>query len=204
MKRIPLQVIVTTTINLLVYSLSDAADATLSEKKGKQKQKLGARVDLDLLRTIERPKLPGGDTTAVFRAARYISNVHPDIIFISVHDVYRFHPQDSRAFYTVMNTNPSRERGVKSTARKGFIVRWNAKTWTVEKIRKVGDKGISAFEIWCGVSLYHITLALVHSAFYSPNGKWIAYGSSDCTIGLLDAYTLAVSLCIAARDIIGP
>jgi len=80
----PLQVIVTTTINLLVYSLSDPADATLSEKKGKQKQKqkLGAHVDLDLLRTIERPKLPGGDTTAVFRAARYIPNNNIQTLYL--------------------------------------------------------------------------------------------------------------------------
>lgn len=25
----------------------------------------------------------------------------------------------------------------------------------------------------------------------SDNGKWIAYGSSDCSVGLLDAFTLA-------------
>jgi len=28
----------------------------------------------------------------------------------------------------------------------------------------------------------------------SDNGKWIAYGSSDCSVGLLDAFTLAVRM----------
>lgn len=36
----------------------------------------------------------------------------------------------------------------------------------------MGVKGLTAFDL-------------------SDNGKWIAYGSSDCSIGLLDAFTLA-------------
>lgn len=28
--------------------------------------------------------------------------------------------------------------------------------------------------------------------YYSPNGKWIAFGSSDCSVGVLDSWTLVV------------
>jgi len=41
----------------------------------------------------------------------------------------------------------------------------------------VGVKGLTTFDV-------------------SDNGKWIAYGSSDCSVGLLDAFTLAPLLSI--------
>jgi len=105
--------------------------------------------------TIERPKLPGGDT-GTFRVAKY-------------------HPHDSGIFYTAINTAPS--RGAKATQRKAYLVRWNTNGWKVDRIRKVGVKGLTAFDL-------------------SDNGKWIAYGSSDCSVGLLDAFTLAPLLSI--------
>ncbi|KAI0068906.1 WD40 repeat-like protein [Artomyces pyxidatus] len=142
--------VVATTINLLVYSLAEKGNSP--NEKGKAKED---PVVLDTPRTIERPKLPGGET-GTFRVAR-------------------FHPVDPRIFYTVINTTPG--RGGKSSPRKAYIVRWNAETWKVDRIRKVGDKGLTTFDI-------------------SDNGKWIAYGSSDCSVGLLDSYTLAPLLSI--------
>ncbi|KAH9998384.1 WD40-repeat-containing domain protein [Russula vinacea] len=75
--------------------------------------------------------------------------------------VARYHPHSSRIFYT----------------RKAYLIRWNTDQWKTERVRKVGVKGLTAFDV-------------------SDNGKWIAYGSSDCSVGLLDAFTLAPLLSI--------
>ncbi|KAI0306941.1 WD40 repeat-like protein [Multifurca ochricompacta] len=117
-------------------------------RKGKEKE--SKVLKLESASVIERPKLPGGDT-GTFRVAKH-------------------HPHNSRIFYTVLNTTPP--RGAKAAQRKGFLIRWNAEEWKVERIRKVGVKPLTAFDL-------------------SDNGKWIAYGSSDCSVGLLDALTLA-------------
>jgi len=138
--------VIATTVNLLVYSLSGS-------KKGKEKESLMLKLENPSI--IERPKLPGGET-GTFRVAKY-------------------HPHHSHIFYTVINTTPA--RGAKSTQRKAYLIRWNAETWKVERMRKVGVKGLTAFDL-------------------SDNGKWIAYGSSDCSVGLLDAFTLAPLLSI--------
>ncbi|TFY75347.1 hypothetical protein EWM64_g8665 [Hericium alpestre] len=148
--------VVATTINLLIYSLVSCMTPEKSKGKGKDKQ--DPHIHLEVTRTIDRPKLPGGETGGSFRAAR-------------------FNPVNPRIFYTIINTTPSRKRGAKSVPRQAYIVRWNAETWKVERIRKVGEKGVTVFDV-------------------SPNGKWLAYGSSNYTIGLLDAFTLAPLLSV--------
>ncbi|THH20133.1 hypothetical protein EW146_g1141 [Bondarzewia mesenterica] len=148
-------VVVATTANLQIYSLSQSTE---SDEKGKQKQTGTAPVKLKSLRSVGRPKLPGDETQGAFRAAR-------------------FHPYDEKILYTVVNTSPQRSRGAKSAPRRAYVVKWNTETWKVDKVKKVGDKGVTSFDV-------------------SPNGKWVAYGSSDYTIGLLDAYTLAPLLSI--------
>ncbi|KAI9454613.1 WD40 repeat-like protein [Russula earlei] len=135
------ELVVATTLNLLVYSLP-------GNKKGEEKESSVFKLENPSI--IERPKLPGGDT-GTFRVGKY-------------------HPHTSDTFYTVINTIPA--RGVKSTQRKAYLIRWNSAGWKVERVRKVGAKALTAFDI-------------------SDNGKWIAYGSSDCSVGLLDAFTLA-------------
>ncbi|KAI0248709.1 WD40-repeat-containing domain protein [Lactifluus subvellereus] len=89
--------------------------------------------------------------------------------------VAKFHPHSSRIFYTVMNTTPARDG--KPTQRKAYLTRWNTDGWKAERTRKVGTKGLTVFDL-------------------SDNGKWIAYGLSDCSVGLLDAFTLAPLLSI--------
>ncbi|KAH9994073.1 WD40-repeat-containing domain protein [Russula compacta] len=138
--------VVATTVNLIVYNLPGS-------NKGKEKE--GLALKLENPSVIERPKLSGGET-GTFRVAKY-------------------HPHNSRIFYTVINTTPA--RGAKSAQRKAYLIRWNAEEWKVERVRKVGVKGLTAFDL-------------------SDNGKWIAYGSSDCSVGLLDAFTLAPLLSI--------
>ncbi|CCM03377.1 uncharacterized protein FIBRA_05507 [Fibroporia radiculosa] len=88
----------------------------------------------------------------------------------------RFHPHDEKVLYTVMNTIPPRTR-TKSSPRRSFICRWNTETWEVTRLRKVSDKGLTCFDV-------------------SPNGKFLAFGSSDYTVGVLDAQTLAPLLTI--------
>ena len=54
--------VVATTVSLLVYALP-------KEDTSPGKSKLG---ELELLRTVDGPTLPGKDVTSSFRAARYV------------------------------------------------------------------------------------------------------------------------------------
>jgi len=71
----------------------------------------------------------------------------------------------------VINTNPPRTRS-KSAQRHGFICKWDAESWAIEKRRKASDRPVTCFDV-------------------SGDGKLLAFGSSDLTIGLLNATTLA-------------
>lgn len=60
--------------------------------------------------------------------------------------------------------------------RPAFVVKWNIKEGNeveVSKIRKISDKGVTCFDV-------------------SPDGRFLGFGSSDYTIGILDASTLGV------------
>ncbi|KAH9947322.1 WD40 repeat-like protein [Amylocystis lapponica] len=150
------KLVVATTVNLLVYALP-SSEVTEKSDKASGKQKESPLPDLELLKTVERPTLPGKDAGSSFRAARY-------------------HPHDEKIFYTIMNTVPARTRA-KSSPRRAFVCKWDAETWEVTKVRKVGDRGLTCFDV-------------------SPNGKLLAFGSSDYTVGILDAHTLAPLLTI--------
>ncbi|KAJ7179278.1 WD40-repeat-containing domain protein [Mycena filopes] len=84
----------------------------------------------------------------------------------------RFHPENSDVLYTISNTIPARSRTRKATPPQAYVCKWNTKTWEAEKVRKVADKGLTTFDV-------------------SPNGNFLAFGSSDCSVGLLDSTTLA-------------
>ncbi|KAI0722173.1 WD40 repeat-like protein [Cerioporus squamosus] len=88
----------------------------------------------------------------------------------------RFHPTDEKTLYTVSNTVPPRTR-TKSSPRRAFVCKWNTDTWKVTKTRQVSDRGVTCFDI-------------------SPDGKLLAFGSSDLTVGVLDSQTLAPLLTI--------
>ncbi|EIM88128.1 WD40 repeat-like protein [Stereum hirsutum FP-91666 SS1] len=159
--------VVTTKLNLLVYSLpSSPSPPSSNSEKGKSKE-TSTSSDADpapytLLLTIASPKLPGAgpDAIASFRASA-------------------FHPLEPRVFYTVLNATLPRKKGVKTAPKRAYIVKWhvNADGWKADRVRKVGDKGVASFDI-------------------SPNGKWIAFGSSDCSVGVLDSWTLVPLLTI--------
>ncbi|RPD66687.1 WD40 repeat-like protein [Lentinus tigrinus ALCF2SS1-7] len=88
----------------------------------------------------------------------------------------RFHPADEKTLYTVSNTVPPRTR-TKSSPRRAFVCKWNTDTWKVTKTRQVSDRGVTCFDI-------------------SPDGKLLAFGSSDLNVGVLDSQTLAPLLTI--------
>ncbi|KAJ7499072.1 WD40 repeat-like protein [Mycena latifolia] len=146
--------VVATTDNLLVYALPAAQPkASPSKNKKKGKQKAAVLPELELLRTVDPPSAISGSTRSTFRAARY-------------------HPENSEILYTISNTVPARSRTKKAAPMQAFVCKWNTATWAVDKVRKVGDKGLTCFDV-------------------GTDGKLLAFGSSDCSVGLLDANTLA-------------
>ncbi|EKM59434.1 uncharacterized protein PHACADRAFT_249924 [Phanerochaete carnosa HHB-10118-sp] len=83
----------------------------------------------------------------------------------------RFHPQNPNILYTVINTVPPRTR-TKNSPRRAFICKWDTNKWKVTNKRQVSDKGLTCFDV-------------------SANGKFVAYGTGDHTLGILDTQTLA-------------
>lgn len=116
------QLVIATTVNLLVYEIK----ASTSEK-GKERASSATATSFELVKTIERPTLPGNFAGSNFRAAR-------------------FHPTDSKTLYTVINTVPPRVR-TKHSPRVAFICKWDTEKWEVVKLRKVGEKGATCFDI---------------------------------------------------------
>jgi len=84
----------------------------------------------------------------------------------------RFHPTNEQILYTIINVVPSRGRKSKSSTRQAYICKWNTDAWKVEKTRKVADGGLTCMDL-------------------SSDGRFLGFGSSDLTIGMLDATTLS-------------
>jgi len=90
----------------------------------------------------------------------------------------RLHPLDENVLYTISNTTVPRTKArSKVIPRQAYISKWDVSGWEVTKSRKVSDKGVTCFDM-------------------SPNGKYLAFGSSDYSIGILDSTTLAPLLTI--------
>ncbi|KAL1946583.1 hypothetical protein VTO73DRAFT_14687 [Trametes versicolor] len=143
--------VVASTVNLFAYALPSDEDGDAGAKKE------GKPAALDLVKTIDRPELPGDDAGGSFRAVRH-------------------HPQDEKVLYTIVNTVPPRTR-TKSSPRRAFLCKWDTETWKVTFKRKISDRQVTCFDI-------------------SPDGKLIAFGSSDLTVGVVDAHTFAPLLTI--------
>ncbi|SPO25997.1 uncharacterized protein UTRI_02271 [Ustilago trichophora] len=63
------------------------------------------------------------------------------------------------------------ERLASAVIRKSFVTAWDADTWDLIETRHVSDRPVTVFDV-------------------SPDGNFLAYGSSDLSIGVLDAKTL--------------
>ena len=59
----------------------------------------------------------------------------------------RCHPLDDSIAYTAINASTPRSKKSRTPSRQSYVVKWNTKTWAVEKSRKVGDRGITCFDI---------------------------------------------------------
>lgn len=120
-----MQLVVATTVSLLVYSLPPKS--TEGEKStGKQKNKLP---ELELKSTIDRPTLPGSDAGSSFRSAR-------------------FHPTEPNVLYTVVNT-VAPKKAKKNAPKRAYICKWDSDTWKLKKFRKVSDRALTCFDIRC-------------------------------------------------------
>ncbi|POY72890.1 hypothetical protein BMF94_4051 [Rhodotorula taiwanensis] len=74
--------------------------------------------------------------------------------------------------YTVVNAAPSGSvRKPPAGSKKAFVSLWDARAWRLLKTRTVSQKPVTAFDV-------------------SDDGTLLAYGSSDLSIGILDAVTL--------------
>ncbi|PFH52522.1 hypothetical protein AMATHDRAFT_74010 [Amanita thiersii Skay4041] len=83
----------------------------------------------------------------------------------------RFHPQE-KSLYTVVNAVSSRSRKAKSVSRQAYICKWDTNSWVMDKNKKASDRGLTCFDI-------------------SACGRFLALGSSDLSISILDSNTLA-------------
>jgi len=108
-------------------------------------------ISLELKKTIDIPDVMKAMGNCTFRAVR-------------------FHPSE-RYLFTVLNGVATRSNKSRNPSRQSFICRWDTETWIVDRQRKVGDRGVTCFDI-------------------SPDGRFLAFGSSDLSIGILDATTL--------------
>jgi len=152
--------VVTTTQNLLVYALPTAPLSTTPTGSPKKRKKTSKASNDDLIKkvsslslqkTVPLPSSTGEGST--FRAAKH-------------------HPQDQQILFSVINSVLPRTRKTRTVSRQAYICIWNMETWEVEKIKKVGDRGLTCFDV-------------------SFDGRFIGYGSSDLTIGVLDAKSLS-------------
>ncbi|GAA5875773.1 hypothetical protein JCM3774_006453 [Rhodotorula dairenensis] len=74
--------------------------------------------------------------------------------------------------YTVVNAAPSGSvRKAPAGSKKAFVSLWDARAWKLLKTRTVSQKPVTAFDV-------------------SDDGTLLAYGSSDLSVGILDAVTL--------------
>jgi len=74
-----------------------------------------------------------------------------------------------------VNASPAiRSRKPAAGEKKSLVSKWDTKTWKLLSTRTVSQRPITAFDI-------------------SNDGTLLAYGSSDLSVGVLDAKTLRVS-----------
>lgn len=128
------------------------------------------------IQTIERPVLKK-ELACTFRAGKSVP-----VVPCSASSQGSPAPRRSRFgrkatknnIYTIVNAAPAvRSRKAGPGEKKSFVSMWDAKTWKLVKTRVVSQRPLTAFDI-------------------SADGSLLAYGSSDLSVGVLDALTLRV------------
>ncbi|KAG6837952.1 hypothetical protein H0H93_008346 [Arthromyces matolae] len=155
---------VVTTANLTIYSLpkTSVEPSTPSVKINKVK---GKGKSAKVASNTATPKLEVLQTVAV----PPIPGALPT--FRSA----RYHPTNDQIIYATVNATTPRTKKTKTPQRQSFVYKWNTTTWTVERSRKVGDRALTKLKLF----------------YLSPDGKFLGYGTSDLTVGLLDATNLS-------------
>ncbi|KAG8952181.1 hypothetical protein FRC03_012227 [Tulasnella sp. 419] len=139
-----------------------------SKKKTSSEKPSGSLV---IQQKLPVPALPGvaSGVTSTFRSVRSVTTKDGDLISTTV--------------FGIINTTPPRTAS-KGAARKAFVCSWevqknssDAPEWKLRKTRAISNKAVTVFDV-------------------SRNGKLLAFGSSDLSIGILDSRSLAPLLTI--------
>ncbi|KAI6164715.1 hypothetical protein EDD17DRAFT_1557576 [Pisolithus thermaeus] len=159
--------ILATSVNLLVYALP----ATL-RSRGKDNQK-NAIIDslslpeLRLIKTLDVPTIP---SIPVGAAVTFRAS--------------RLHPSDVDLLYSVINVTLPRAPKAKTAKKQAYILKWRVSaagdvsfSAALEGSRKISEGSLTCFDV-------------------SPDGKLLAFGVSDYSLGILDANSLAPLLSI--------
>lgn len=162
--------ILATSVNLLVYALP----ATL-RSRGKEKNAIidnlhtpiDSLPDLQLVKTLDVPTISSIPVGAT-------------VTFRAS----RLHPSDVNLFYSVINVTLPRAPKAKTAKKQAYILKWRVSTADdvsfsaiLEGSRKISEGSLTCFDV-------------------SPNGKLLAFGVSDYSLGILDANSLAPLLSI--------
>ncbi|GAA6008366.1 hypothetical protein JCM11491_004450 [Sporobolomyces phaffii] len=155
----------TSSTKLCVWSTSSTSPSTGNAEKDGERNEAGDRGTqedrLEPLQVIERPILKK-ELACTFRAAKFGRHT------------------TASNLYTVVNSSPSpaaggsrkkARSGANNKNKKSFVSLWDTRDWKLNKTRTVGMKPITSFDV-------------------SEDGTLLAYGSSDLSIGILDAFTL--------------
>ncbi|GAA5847057.1 hypothetical protein JCM3766R1_000600 [Sporobolomyces carnicolor] len=155
----------TSSTKLCVWSTTNPTTTGRSQDekatRGRSEEEGDGEAEFEPLQVIERPVLKK-ELACTFRAAK-------------------FGRQSTKTnLYTVVNSSPSSSGGPRSRGRraadqkknkKSFVSLWDTTEWKLQKTRTIGLKPITSFDV-------------------SEDGTLLAYGSSDLSIGILDAQTL--------------
>ncbi|KAG9051039.1 hypothetical protein FS837_000147 [Tulasnella sp. UAMH 9824] len=132
-------------------------------------EKRNGKTSLEVATTVALPTLPGlaKGTTCSFRAARMVNNNDPA------------GESTGKLLYAVVNTAPP--RSARGGSRAAFVCVFQqqdkSSEWGLVKNRSASSKAITVFDV-------------------NGAGTLLAYGSSDLSVGILDAKTLAPLLSI--------
>ncbi|EJD01209.1 WD40 repeat-like protein [Fomitiporia mediterranea MF3/22] len=164
----PTSLVVATTDELLVYALPSAAAPPSSPPgtKTRSKQKQKQKAQKGKAESVKELKLLETVERPALPGLNGVTTTFRAV---------RFHPSRNNVVFTVQNTSNTgvRKRGSRMPPKQGFVCRWNTDNWKIVRSRKVSEKGITCFDV-------------------SPDGRFLAYGSADYAIGILDSTTLAV------------
>ncbi|KAL4081742.1 hypothetical protein V8B97DRAFT_87803 [Scleroderma yunnanense] len=163
--------ILATTVSLLVYILPASLRC---REKGKEKEDhllvspdISTLPELTLVKTIEIPAISGVPAGAT-----------------ATFRAARLQPTKTDLLYSVVNVTLPRARKAKTAAKQAYVLKWSISTSddttfsaTLEASRKVSKGNLTCFDV-------------------SRDGRLLAFGVSDYSLGVLDANTLAPLLSI--------